>query len=226
MNCVANLTKPDKSDCDKERVAAGFVEVAIRFIVWIEAKAKAGEFLFIHYSCSYRQKEVSILVLNNRYNGFHLMYDDMSKVLIVRIGASHDVQDKERFEHIFYKTLNTIRTNGNAWYVLIDFTRSTALSEEFQHALGELLVRAKHHGMRRHAVVARSLPFHAFTERLARRPELKIHFYFQSEEDAVRWLTHCTCEQPCSQRFSTNKAVRHYTYFQRSDHERHARPLS
>ncbi|MBD3308082.1 hypothetical protein GF348_16990 [candidate division KSB3 bacterium] len=108
--------------------------------------------------------------------------------MTIRLPEFPDEELRQEFPKEFQETMRTLQDMKRMWCLLLDVNHSKELSPDIQCMLAEILRKARQNGLQKYAIVARkSLPF--LWERLANDTALKIHFYFQSENDAVRWLS-------------------------------------
>lgn len=120
-------------------------------------------------------------------NDFDIAYHHAENLLIVRILELRSEDVWQQFEDAFQQTIREIRANAPDWHLLLDVSQISGLPQEVQDLLVQTLLFAHQSGMRKKAILAKgTIPFPIHP--LEHDPAFKVHFYFQSEADAVRWL--------------------------------------
>ena len=130
-----------------------------------------------------------VSVMTNRNQGFTISHNPMNNLCLVRVWGRWEIEVGTQFERAFRtKIQQEVGLNGTGWRLLLDFTHCPPQSQDIQNLFNTLLVFAKQQGMKKKAILANGAGIPLQTDQLSQDPELKIHFYFQSEADAVRWL--------------------------------------
>jgi len=119
--------------------------------------------------------------------GFKIVRDS-ENVVTVRAWGVWKREVGQQFAQAFQETIRKFQNHDAGWYLLLDFFECPAQSQEIEEILTEAVLLAKQHGMRQKAILARWSTIPLLSEKLAQYPDLPVHFYFQSEKDAVRWL--------------------------------------
>jgi hypothetical protein len=122
--------------------------------------------------------------------GFELQCDHAQQVLTLRLHSCWNAPLIQTFETEFRQKVREISGNPAGWYLLVNIRRYPPQSEEAQVALNQLLAHAKAAGMKQKAVVAEGTIGSFCVGREVPDPDLRVNFYFQSEQDALRWLLH------------------------------------
>jgi hypothetical protein len=123
-------------------------------------------------------------------NAFEIFYDETSNIVTLRLSGDWDREVGEIFEREFQATLKEVHINRKHWHLLLDLTGCIPQSQAMQDIVSRALLSAKIEGMKGKAVLAKCFIPLFQTTSLSRDPALHIDFYFQSEDEAIRWLLH------------------------------------
>ena len=120
--------------------------------------------------------------------GYEISFDKTRNFLKLRVSGFWDVELGKKFEREFQEKIKEVHASGNGWHLLVDLTRSPPQSPEIQDIVGRAMLSAKQAGMKKKAILANWSIIVFQTANFLQEPELQVDFYFQSEDDAIRWL--------------------------------------
>ena len=121
--------------------------------------------------------------------GYEISIDDVRNILKIRAWGFWDAEVAGKYETEFKKMINEMSARGKEWSTLVDATEYSPQSAKVQHIVRKRMVFATEHGLKKEARIVRSLPTKWQMAKLARQSELPISVEFQTENEAIQWLT-------------------------------------
>ena len=121
--------------------------------------------------------------------GFEMSIDDARNILKIRAWGFWDAEIAGKYENEFKTMINEMKARGKEWYTLVDVTEYSPQSAKVQNIVRERMIFATECGLKKEARIVRSLPTKWQMAQLARKSELPISAEFQTEDEALQWLS-------------------------------------
>jgi hypothetical protein len=121
--------------------------------------------------------------------GFEISIDDARNILKIRAWGFWDEEIAGKYKYEFKNMINEMKTRGKEWYTLVDVTDYSPQSARVKKIVKERMVLATESGLKKEARIVRSLPTKWQMAQLAKQSELPISAEFQTEDEAIQWLS-------------------------------------
>lgn len=121
--------------------------------------------------------------------GFEISIDDARNILKIRAWGFWDAEIAGKYQYEFENMINEMKTKGKAWSTLVDVTEYSPQSARVQKIIRERMALATKCGLKKEACIVRSLPTKWQMKHLARQTDLPIRAEFQTEDEAMQWLS-------------------------------------
>ena len=121
--------------------------------------------------------------------GFEISIDDPRNILKIRAWGFWDAEIAGKYEYEFKNMINEMKARGKEWSTLVDVTEYSPQSARVQKIVRERMILATECGLKKEARIVRSLPTKWQMAQLARQSDLPISAEFQTEDEAIQWLS-------------------------------------
>ncbi len=118
--------------------------------------------------------------------GFKIEADPNKKILRLKVWGFWTEEDAQRYREEFIEKSKPLITE--TWFVLADIAEYGVQTKEVQAVHGELMRYAIKNGMLKAANVISRLLNRIQIEKLSEASGIPMHSFFNSEDDAEKWL--------------------------------------
>jgi len=118
--------------------------------------------------------------------GFEVYADYSKSILRLRVWGFWDIEDGKAYWEEFKRVAESLV--GKKWYVLADISQFPAQRPDVNAFVEKTMVFARSHGMVRASNLVSSALSRMQIARLSGETGLPAYTFFQSEEEAIRWL--------------------------------------
>ena len=124
------------------------------------------------------------------HKGFKISLDRTRHVLRTRAWGFWDKEFAQKYKSALTEEVEELCARGEEWYALVDLTaffypRAT----EVQHILDAQIAPAQTQGMKKIAYLEKRSVVRSLLDRLFREGDVQKHAFFESEEQALHWLS-------------------------------------
>jgi CRISPR/Cas system CSM-associated protein Csm4 (group 5 of RAMP superfamily) len=121
--------------------------------------------------------------------GYAISIDAPNKVLKMRLWGMWDTTTAQRFEQEAREKIQEIgRQTPDGWDTMVDLSDFPPQRDEVQEMTNRVMQLEKTHGMNRGASVTKKAMTKHQVQRLAKQQGFDPGSFFQSEDEAMRWL--------------------------------------
>jgi len=121
--------------------------------------------------------------------GFEISIDDMRNILKIRAWGFWDAEIAGKYKYEFENMINEMKKREKDWCTLVDVTEYSPQSASVQSIVKERMVLATECGLKKEACIVQNLPTKWQMAKLARQSDLPVRAVFQTEGEAIRWLS-------------------------------------